>query len=660
MIFVAALAWGVPALRQRRVITLANGERVWATRMGNSERSFYVTDSGDTLRNVIQGVERADFANIWVEDEGQARRVKHRLGSSATAPLRPHGVKYVPVVLVEFADKAFSVKPTYDEVRAYYDLYCNGTRDGVLYTGHGSHGSIRDYFVEQSEGEFLPEFGIIGPVRLDSAYSYYGRDTYKQVTQKTPDGRDTLVWVVSSHDKNAALFRSQAIQKAVDMGTDWDRYDNDGNGSVDMVFFVYAGLGENNGGDDDTLWPSETTWSTTINGRRFATSACTCESMPSDYDDDGNPVGEQADGVGVFIHELSHAMGLPDLYDTKYVAFGMDIWSVMDYGEYGNGGYNPGNYTAYERDFMGWRPLITIDEPTTLTIPCFAEGGNGYKIVNDANPDEYYVIENRQKMGWDDYIGRRGHGLQVTHVDYNASRWSANTVNTDPSHQYMTIIAANDDYRGSNSASSNAEYIATLAGNLYPGANEIAEVVNDVVYKGGRMNKAICQIRENEDRTVTVKFRPLGTLPQAVNLVARETGADYFVACWDEVEGAETYRVELLADGQLEQQLDSVAATDVRFDDLLPNVAYQFRVQPLSDSYLDGPWAESEYVHTSGTSITGISESELVVRIYATDGRFVSECFADELQRLNLHEGVYIVRAPSGSCRKVFIRKNGK
>ncbi len=655
LLLVAVTAWGVPALRHRRLVTLSDGRRVWATLYGNSERSFYLSDEGDTLHNVL----RAGMPITVMPDSTVERRsVRRRMGSSQSAPLKPHGVKYVPVVLVEFADKSFSVREDPEELRAYYDLFCNGTRDGELYTGHGSHGSIRDYFVEQSESDFLPEFRIIGPVRLDSSYVYYGHDAYREVKTKTEDGRDTIVYEISSHDVNFYTFRDEVIKKAVEIGTDWTLFDNDNNESIDMVFLIYAGLGQNNGGDDDTIWPRETTNSITIDGKKFATSAACCESAPAEYDEDGEVRLEQPDGVGVFIHELSHAMGLPDFYDTKYVAFGMDIWSVMDYGLYGNNGYNPGNYTAYERDFMGWRPLIKINEPCTLTIPCFAQGGDGYKIVNDANFNEYYVIENRQAMGWDDYIGRRGTGLQITHVDYDMSQWTSNKVNTDPAHQRMTIIAANDDYRGSVSASSNAEYIATLAGNLYPGSNDIHELENDYVYKGGRMGKPICQITENADSTVTLKFRPLGTLSQAINLEAIETSDDYFVARWDEVQDAEFYRVELWADGELLEQRDSLTATETQFDELETNVAYQFRVQPLSDRHLDGDWAESAYIYTSGTAVTGIEASEMLVRIYSTDGRFVTECFADELRRLSLHHGVYILRTPSGQCRKIFVKRN--
>ncbi len=659
LLLASLLLWAVPARKVRRVVTLADGSRVWATMLGNSEYSFYVTDEGDTLVQALDSISGANCLRRKLAGEADVmtmrKAVRRRVGSAETAPLKPHGVKYVPVVLVEFADKAFSVRETPEEVRAYYDLYCNGTRDGNLYTGHGSYGSIRDYFIDQSEGDFLPEFVPIGPVKLDSAYAYYGADRGSQ------------------HDVKLSSFRSEAIAKAITEVSDWSPFDNDNNGSVDMVFFVYAGLGQNNGGDVNTIWPQETTQSTYIDSKKFATSAVCCELMPASWDDNGNVLTTAADGVGVFIHEFSHAIGLPDFYDTNYVAFGMDVWSVMDYGEYGNGGYNPGNYTAYERDFMGWRPLITIDAPCTLHIPCFAEGGNGYKIVNDANSDEYYVIENRQAMGWDKYIGRRCTGLQVTHVDYERNRWNTNVVNTDANHQRMTIIAANDDYRGSNTTTSGftgATYRAVLAGNLFPGTSDIHELTDDttpasVVYAGGFMGKPLLEITERDDGIVTVKFRPRGTLTQPANLRVDESGGGQVTALWDGVAEAERYNVQLWGDGDLIEQRDSVAPMAsampvspcrIEFSDLREDMVYTFRVQAISDSYLNSEWTESEVFRVAGNAIQLVPQSEQLVRIYSLDGKFVTECMGDELSRLNLHTGVYVVRSAEGRCRKVFVQ----
>jgi hypothetical protein len=234
----------------------------------------------------------------------------------------------------------------------------------------------------------------------------------------------------------------------------------------------------------------------------------------------------------------------------------------------------------------------------------------------------------------------------------------------------MTIIAANNLYRGSNSAKTSAEYRATLAGNLFPGTSDIHELTDDttpasVVFTGGYMGKPVYEIREGDDGVVTLKFRPLGTLTQPSNLRAEELGGSNFTATWDAVPEAECYNVQLWGDGELLQQRDSLAfpANDetarpcqTPFTVLQEGVAYTFRVQALSDSYLNGAWAESEVIRVSGNGIIPLPVSEQVVRIYSIDGKFVSECKGDELSRLNLHTGIYVVRSADGSCRKVFVQ----
>ncbi|MBQ8968581.1 MAG: M6 family metalloprotease domain-containing protein [Bacteroidaceae bacterium] len=553
-----------------------------------------------------------------------ARHIVRRIGSQATAPIKARGIQHVPVVLVAFQDKDFTVgdslvmdtagnvvdvmKGTDEDIRNYYRLFCNGRQDGVRYTGHGSYGSVHDYFVEQSDSVFLPQFTVIGPVTLDNGYAYYGANRYNSQG------------VLTSHHKNISEFYRDALGKAYGLYPDWKDFDNNGDGNIDIVFFIFAGLGESNGGDTDCLWPHETTRPTTINGTVFSTTAITCESRPATYRTDTVTVDGKAtlkrvvdtiqgDGIGVFIHELSHALGLPDFYDTEYVAFGMDLWSVMDYGEYGGNGYVPGNYTAYERDFMGWQPLEELTGPCVLTIPCFADGGKGYRIVNEANPDEYYIIENRQPRGWDRSVCAQGrHGLQVTHVDYLSSRWNANTVNTDTLHQRMTIIAANNRYIGTNSAATEArrngtkdteEWVKTLNGNLWPGDQCNYSLTDEStpaaeVYTGGLMHKPLRNITENLDGTVTVCFCTNGILEPPEVRDAENIGTTSFDAVWGTVEHATRYVCELYEDSVL-LLCDTLTENVRHYGDLQVSKKMKYRVMAMADmpdDYLSSGWSD--------------------------------------------------------------------
>ncbi|MCH5174752.1 MAG: M6 family metalloprotease domain-containing protein [Prevotellaceae bacterium] len=432
------------------------------------------------------------------------------IGERATAPLTAVGSPKIPVILTQFSDVKFTSGLTSEDggtkqcltdedvvaVNAFFDKFCNGEgEENGYYKGGGSYGAIKEYFRDQSGGKFTPEFVVIGPVTLDKECAFYGKNNG------------------SAKDVNISYFYKEAIERAQKIITDWSAFDNDGNGSIDMAFFIYAGEGENGHGSDDTIWPKEQTMGGTINGVKYGCYACCNETM-----------GGKTDGIGVFVHELSHALGLPDFYDTRYIAYGMDYWDIMDSGCYCNNAFTPCNYTAYERDFMGWSKLVTLnpDEPQVLTLNPLSDNGIGYKIVNPMNEDEFYVIENRQPLTWDLYVGNgtertKMHGLMVTHVDYQHSSWTSNTVNTNATHQRMTIIPADGDlysYMDVENQEQYNQYMLSTIGDLFPGAKNVTELSGEQAYvytsideaTPHQMNQAITDITENDDMTITLRY----------------------------------------------------------------------------------------------------------------------------------------------------------
>ena len=513
LICTSILVLAVPVRRDRFKVTLEDGTQTVCFFMGDEHHSWLQTVDGRIIEASTSN--RYKISNRTVADELAVakRRIREaqgssprRIGSQATAPLPAKGSPKVPVILVNFTDSVFTVAPTDEEVHAYYDLYCNGTRDGNRYTGHSSYGSIRDYFIEQSDGIFTPEFVIIGPVKVSKHEGYYGANT-------------------SGNDGRYNEFVKEAIaQASLIYDGDWSDFDNRGRGKVDMVFFIFAGCGENTSHTASDIWPKESYSNTTINGITFSTSGC-CSERSANVKKTGNNsyvvTSSAVDGIGVMCHELSHALGLPDFYHTDYKSFGMDLWSLMDYGCYAANGKQPCSYTAYEREFMGWRNIETLSQAGWVTLEPTEAGGKGYKIVNDENPSEYYVLENRQPVGWDKSLGQMGHGLQVTHVDYLASAWNSNNVNTDVNHQRMTIIAANNRYVGTYLESATwDDIVLTWQGNLYPfiHTDEDGTVhTNDsltaystpaatVYTASGFMKKDIHAIHENEDMSVSLYF----------------------------------------------------------------------------------------------------------------------------------------------------------
>lgn len=445
---------------------------------------------------------------------------KRKAGSRATAPLACVGSPNIPVILVQFSDKAFisdtlndkSIQHSDANVNAFYQKYCNGTGvEGQNYQfTNGSYGAVYDYFVEQSDSIYKPHFGIIGPVTLPESYKYYGKDA-----------SDTSADIKSRIQE----FFSKSVKMAIEQGTDFSIYDNNNDGVIDFVFFIFAGEGQNSYGtiefmeknDIDTeysnlIWPKESASSQTIGDYTFGGYGLTNETFVL-----GSTT--YTDGIGTMCHELSHGLGLPDFYDTNYVCFGMDYWDLMDAGSYCFMGRCPAGYTAYEREFMGWRSIkeVSLTEGQTLILQPMEKGGEPIKLVNPNNSNEYYIIENRQPIGFDIYLGwvyrtarnkyGPNKGLLITHVDYQYSEWVGNRVNTSSTHQRMTILPADSKLITSIDGYT-TEYYESIAGDLYPGSQNTTYIshLRFKCFTGDPLETNVTNIVQNDDGSVMLEL----------------------------------------------------------------------------------------------------------------------------------------------------------
>ena len=641
----------VPALRIRRNVTLDDGRTVMVTAYGDEDFDYLLTDDGEVILNQgsifhATGLTFDEYLATLPPQSSQPRSTRKKVGSIETALIYPSGIKKIPVILTAFKDKKFTVARDDARVKAFYDTFFNGEN---IEASTGNHGSVRQYFIDQSQGQFQPEFTIIGPVELDSTYAYYGE-------------QDTTY--VKNKDKHYNDFVKESFTKAVGLQSNWSDFDNDGDGKVDMCVIIFAGMGQNytnSYGDKNTIWPQEVPLSYTINGVKLSGCSSASEMRPTAAENDVI-ISWQADGIGVVVHEISHAIGLPDLYDKNYVAFGLDFWSIMDYGMYTRQSKYPVGYTAYEREFMGWQQTETVNEPRTLHLYPFGQGGKGYKLVNDANPNEYYILDNRQAVGWDwGVCNNRGHGMLVYHVDFDKTVWTLNNVNVNPRHQYLTIIPANNSLIGSNNATSGDQWRTSLQGNPYPGITGNHELTDEsvpasTVFTGGFMHKPLVDIQESEDGVITVKVMPLGTLDAPTGLTFENTLPCSTTAIWEPTPEAELYNLQLWCEGELVLERDSIATNSFRFDDLQADVNYTYAVQAISNSYRNSEWTESETFKADPDAISEITESAELVRIYSISGRFVGECFGDQLRKFSYKHGIFFIRRPNGKIKKLIIQ----
>lgn len=461
--------------------------------------------SADEARFVKTLPSVPDICNRVLQHESKAQRVRGTRARKASE-VPTTGEVHVPVLLVEYAD----VKFWSDDPKEAFEGHLNGED----YKAEGGYGSVKEFFEDQSEGKFMPKFEIIGPVTLSNDMEYYG-------------GNDE-----NGDDKNARAMVEEACRLAFKQGTDFANFDNDGDGYVDIVYIIYAGYGEASNTEqlENTIWPHQWQLSRplSLNGVQISKYAC------------NNELGEwpeiMIDGIGTFCHEFSHCLGLPDFYPTDGSnGFGMNRWSIMDYGCYNNNGHTPCGYTGYEKDFLGWKQLIELNEPTDVTLEAISEGGDAYKIVNDANPDEYYVLENHQRTKWDTHAP--ADGMLVIHVDYKASLWLNNTPNNDPYHQRMTIIPAD-----------NKATDATVSGDTYPGTSKNKELTTTSkpaarVNVGDYMGKDITDISE-DNGIITFSFMK-GALPAPRQKEVTGVTESGFTMAWDPAADIEEYEIQL-------------------------------------------------------------------------------------------------------------------
>lgn len=414
-------------------------------------------------------------------------------GKSAGGAVPSVGDIVIPVVMVEFADRAFQSATTIEKVSRLLNE-AGYTDEAAL----GGRGSVRDYFLAQSAGLFRPEFRVVAKVRVSKATAEYGRHSG------------------SSVDVNAPSLVREAVDLAEKQGVDFSAFAS--SGSVPLVSIYFAGPGEQSSyetGSENYLWAHfrQSAWNSSA-GVRFNSYFVGNELLQGYFDAEGKthkdaegnyiPQSAEIDGMGIFVHEFGHALGLPDLYYTgsnttvSDTLQTMNLWSVMDYGNYYYDGYCPVGYTAYERAFCGWLRVEELSEAGyyELAAPTAAEAGKAYLIRNDANADEYYMLENRQ-VG-DYYPSTMGHGLLVLHVDYASSAWTSNSVNNTPSRQRVQYVPADGKKQ---SLSGGSVAWSDWQGDLFPGLAGVTELsdasaVKMTAYTGGLMHKPIYNIAE--------------------------------------------------------------------------------------------------------------------------------------------------------------------
>ena len=474
-----------------------------------------------------------------METQAKANKVRREPMTPDNSLLPSLGKHKIPVILVEFSDVEFSV----ENPKATFDKYLNGkelfNKETDPEMGQ-NYASVAKYFKDMSFGKFEPEFEVYGPVNLGKPLATYGAG-------------------YSSQEKMGLLLTDACT--AVDNEVDFTQYDSNDDGNIDLIYIIYAGFSQSIAGNStDCIHPKSGYLSLAksfdgMDVKRYGVNN-ELNGTPADQAD-----GPIINGIGLFCHEFSHCMGLPDLYPKSgsiaeaCINQNMDYWSLMDAGEYTGNGYRPTAYTAWERERLGWMEIGTLTGPSNVELKSLDEGGAAFRIYNDKDETghEYYIVENVQNNGWNKKLF--GNGLMVTHVDYLSSQFSLGgcKVNNTEGHPRMHVMAADgmfvpEYFLGSTIEDSyitflkehNADLVAKYGGqvftiedykaeaasDLFPGTSNATSLTDDSqpmkawTYNGETMGKPITDItNDTEKGIVSFKFMGGGEPVDGINEV---------------------------------------------------------------------------------------------------------------------------------------------
>ena len=460
------MAYAVPAYPGWQTITQEDGSTIEVRVIGDEFYHYTINRDGKEVRQVngryqiVGDAPSPEKARFFHEQARQRHYSREALSSRPGLKRAPQEVGITPnpapkgvVIVVNFSDQAVEE----DHTQAVFDELCNSTNCTVNKYKNKKYPSAAQYFADQSNGKYRPQFDVFGPVTLPHDVAHYGTDMTKidpQTGEIVPDqGYDSLA-------ADAVVEACKLVNEQYSVN--WADYDSDNDDAVDFVYLIYAGKGQANGGAATTIWPHNWSiagamyfgnctydWEGCIFGGKYINNyACSAELVG-----DGS-----LSGIGTLCHEFSHVLGLPDLYDTSYGYnyehyLTPNMWNIMDGGSYNGGEHCPPNYDPWEKYFMGWiNPENLGEEGQDLAI---LANGQQYAYAYQINASGKqkgateeglnYYIENRQQQGWDAFVP--GHGLLIWKVDFNADAWGSNTPNhseTQGSPLY-TVVSSTPD-----------------------------------------------------------------------------------------------------------------------------------------------------------------------------------------------------------------------
>jgi len=248
-------------------------------------------------------------------------------------------------------------------------LFSTGNYVGTSPSGQPVHGSMNDFYREQSYGKFRVEGEAFQWITVNRKRAEYANDT----------NRNALL--TEALDKILARDGSHAL----------DGYDG--------IFFIYAGgrYQTNRGG---LYWPHRSNHF--YNGKRWSYFICPESEGGSN---------ERFSTNSVLTHEFGHMLGLPDLYARPEApgSEGLGIWCTMANG-HGQAG-RPRHFSAWCKEAMGWLKPTVVDPTVPQHVvlgPITSSDKECLKILVRKDGSEYLLLENRYARSFDKDLPAEG------------------------------------------------------------------------------------------------------------------------------------------------------------------------------------------------------------------------------------------------------------
>lgn len=308
--------------------------------------------------------------------------------------------------------------------------------DALLFsTGVWPTGSMNDFYLENSYGQFGVQ-GLVHGWNVDNGpYAAIDPTDYNQVRSLLADAVTHLDPLI-----DYSLYDNDGPDGVPDSGDD--------DGYVDSLFFVHAGPGREQTGDGNDIWSHA--WAFNGGVPTADGVACYRYTVEPEMLSDGGLMT-----MGVFAHEYGHALGLPDLYDTDYSSSGIGNWGLMSGGSWGRRagdpvGSSPSHLTAWCKKELGWlTPVNVAADLVGVSIPPAETSATAYRLWRGgAVGDEYFLVENRRRLGFDESLVRRQidyglpapEGLVIYHVDESVGG------NSNELHRLVDVVEASPWY----------------------------------------------------------------------------------------------------------------------------------------------------------------------------------------------------------------------